>query len=74
VEEKDYRKGVRRAWLLVAALIALVAAWTLLTHWTNEPGVVPAFAPGAREFVPGAAPTGIGYQTPIAPPQGSSGP
>jgi hypothetical protein len=62
VDEKDYRKGVRRAWLLVAALIAGVAAWTLLTLWTNEPGVAPAFAPGAREFVPGKAPTGIGYQ------------
>jgi hypothetical protein len=69
MEERELKRGFRNGWILVLLLLALIAAWTAFTIWTNRDEVPPHFVPGGRDFVPGESPYGMGYRTPDPGPQ-----
>lgn len=69
MQDKELRRGIRNAWILVFALVALVIGWTAYAYTTNVDEVPAAHAPGAREFVPASSPYGVGYRTPQLEPQ-----
>ncbi len=69
MDERNYARGVRNAWILTALLILLVAGWTWFSFVTNRDEVEPQWHMGGEPFVPGESIYGVGYSTPEVEPQ-----
>lgn len=59
MDDRELRRGIQNAWILVALLVLSVAVWTVFTFWNNSDEVPAQFSQGNRPFVPGSSNYGI---------------